>query len=119
MIEPFQTRHHYEYLNVRCSEMPNPSLIAIPAHLSLMVDHAAAPNANFNPTCTSPSQRLDAQLKGLIRCESCPETFTTRGRYKYVSLFVLDPSFGLTVSTPVAIAKPIPGHTVVTVAKGL
>jgi hypothetical protein len=74
---------------MKCLEIPNPSLITISANSSLIVDHAAALNATSYPTSACPSQRLDAQIKGLIRCESCSRTFLTRGGYKYVSLLIL------------------------------
>jgi hypothetical protein len=98
--------------------MSDPSLTTS-TNLRLVVDRAATSNAYSNLTCTSSSQRLDAQIKGLISCEFCPETFTTRGRYKYGSLFFSESSFGLTIFILVVIVKLILFHTAVTVVKGL
>ena len=109
-----------EESNISCSEKLNPSLIAISTNSSLPVDYVTTSCTNSNPTCARSSQRIDAYIKGLIKCESCSKVFTTCGEYKYVSLFFLEPSFELTASILAAITKPIPDHTVATpAAKGL
>jgi len=109
-----------ENLNISFSEMPLSSLISTSTHSSLPVDHPATANVYFSPTGTKLKHRLDAQIKGLIKCESCYKTFTTRGEYKYISLHLLETSSSLIFSVAAAIAKPILGHTVaITAAKGL
>jgi hypothetical protein len=104
-------------LNIRCTEMPSPSLTAIS---SLLVDKPTTSNASFNPTCARLSQRIDAEIKGLFKCEYCSKSFTMRGGYKYGFLFLSEPSFRLTTSFSAAILKLIPDHTVaIPAAKGL
>lgn len=106
-----------EDLNIGRTEMHNPSLTAIS---SLLVDKATTSNASFNLTCARLSQRIDAEIKGLFKCEYCSKSFTMRGGYKYVFLFLSKPSFRLTTSLSAAILKLIPDHTVaIPVAKGL
>jgi hypothetical protein len=110
-----------EDLTIKCSEVPNPSLVAISTNSSPPVNYYATTLSMIsNSTCPRSSQRTDAYIKGLINCEFCPKTSTTRGQYKHVFLFFLDPSLGLTASILAAMVKPIPDHTLaIPAAKGL
>lgn len=109
-----------EYLNIGYSEMLTASHTPISTNSSLSVANTITSHTDSNPMCTRPGQRIDGYINGLINCESCSKTFTTRGEYKYVSVFVLGLFFDLDVSILVAIVKPIPNHTVaIPAAKGL
>jgi len=105
--------------NIRYSEMSSPPLVSISTNSYVPVDHATSFIREFRSNVYRSSKDLDNHIKGLIKCESCSKTFTTRGGYKFVSIFPLESSFEVTASILAAIAKLIPGHTVATpVAKG-
>ena len=106
-----------EDLNIGSSEIAKSSLIAISAHSNFPVDLVAMPNENLD-LCNIPSRRLDAQIKGLIKCESCPKTFMTPGTYRYVPV-LFRTIFGADSSVSDAIAKRILYHTVATAAEAL
>jgi hypothetical protein len=58
----------------------------------------------------------DQDVNGMIKCDRCPKTFTTRGKFKSVLLLlynIINPNWLLQVA---ATTKLIPSHTVVSIA---
>jgi hypothetical protein len=70
--------------------LPLQQFLPIRAYLSIM---PLTSYISSDLTCTRSSNDLDNHIKGLIKCESCSKTFTTRGGYKCDTMFVLESSF--------------------------